>query len=82
MIKFQNEIVVTKHYICSVDEFMDSHFEEAREHEGELDVYIASSIHSGLLCRAFSVALLPEELDLDFCNHINIRRVLLRKFGA
>jgi hypothetical protein len=79
MIKFQNEIVVTKHYICSVDEFMDSHFEEAREHEGELDVYIAT--HNGCLTRAFSVKLLPEELDLDFSDHANIRRVLLRKFA-
>ena len=81
MIEFRNEVVVTKHYSVTVDEFMDSHFEEAREHEGELDVYIAS-IHSGLLCRAFSVKLLPEEVGLDFCYHINIKAVLLRKFGA
>jgi hypothetical protein len=80
MIRFQNEIVVTKHYRCSVDEFMDLHFREAQKYESELDVYIAS-VNSGLLCRAFSVALLPEEVGLDFCNHANIKAVLARKFA-
>ena len=81
MIKFQNEVVVTKRYSVSVDEFMDSHFKEALKYESELDVYVAS-VNSGLLCRAFSVTLLPDELDLDFCNHANVKTVLARKFGA
>ena len=80
MIEFRNEVIVTKRFSVTVREFMSSQFREAHKYQEELDVFVAS-IHSGCLTRAFSVALLPEEVGLDFCNHINIKSVLARKFA-
>ena len=80
MVEFKTRDVVTKRYIISVDEFMNSHFKSAQKHEGDLDVY-NTSVLLGCRVRVFSVKLLPEELDLDFSDHANIRRVLLRKFA-
>ena len=80
MISFKNKEVVIKSYHCSVDEFMEMHCKGAQKYEGDLDVYVASHL-SGCRVRVFSVKLLPEELGLSFCDHANIRRVLLRKFA-
>ena len=81
MIEFKNKEVVNKRYSVTVDEFMEMHCRGAQKYEDELDIYVASVL-SGCRVRVLTVKLLPEEQVLDFSDRANIRRVLLRKFGA
>lgn len=75
---FSKNVIASKIYECSMGDFMKWHYRGYGRYGNELDIHVESGTRSGYLERVFCVTLTDNEINLDFNDNNNVKKVLTR----